>query len=170
MANSSASSAVFNPDLSLTPGQQDLLLTALSSNKPATSRKRSSPTGLEASSQRIQQLGDNHELTTQQNHDLPPFRNAGFDESPFLDYELDDGNFDWDNSGDQLIGQMPGFPNEENGETHEKRKSPDDDEEEDDEEDGGGKRREGGDKTMKKPGRKPLTSEPTTVCSSTERL
>lgn len=44
----------------------------------------------------------------------------------------------------------------------EKRKSPDDDEDEDDDEDTG-KRREGEEKIAKKPGRKLITTEPTTV-------
>lgn len=61
-----------------------------------------------------------------------------------------------------MIGSLPGDSPE--GESNEKRKSPDEDGDEDEE--GGGKRREGDDKQAKKPGRKPLTSEPTTVRSS----
>ena len=52
------------------------------------------------------------------------------------------------------------------GEVHDKRKNPGDDESDDD---GGSKRREGAEKTVKKPGRKPLTSEPTTVCAPLPR-
>jgi AP-1-like factor len=86
---------------------------------------------------------------------------SNFDESPsFLDYDLDDGNFDWDNSGDQLFGDLPGTEYNEDGEHHDKRKAASG---EDDEEEGSSKRREGNDKGAKKPGRKPLTGEPTTV-------
>lgn len=88
---------------------------------------------------------------------------GSFEESPFLDYELDDGNFDWDNSGDQLFGDLPGTESYGDGEHHDKRKASMDDE---DEEEGTSKRREGDDKTAKKPGRKPMTGEPTSVCSS----
>lgn len=84
--------------------------------------------------------------------------NMGFDESPFLDYGLDDGNIDWD-INDDLIGPLPGASAEEE-ESGDKRKSPGDADEDDD---GGGKRRESDDRIGKKPGRKPLTSEPTSV-------
>ena len=84
---------------------------------------------------------------------------AGFDESPFLDFE-DDGNFDWDTNGDMMFGSLPGEENQEN-EQHPKRKNSEDDEEEGED---NNKRHEGNDKTVKKPGRKPLnSSEPTTV-------
>ena len=82
-----------------------------------------------------------------------------FDESPFLDQDLDDGNFDWDNSGNQLFGDLPGGDLNDDGEHHEKRKASTDE----DEDEGTSKRREGGEKNPKKPGRKPLTGEPTTV-------
>jgi len=59
-----------------------------------------------------------------------------------------------------MIGKLPGSSSDGDTETHDKRQHPDDDD--DDEEDGGGKRREG-DKGSKKPGRKPLTNEPTSV-------
>ena len=104
---------------------------------------------------------DIYESPTQQ---LAAFTAAGtdsFEDSPFLDYGLDDGSFDWENNG-QLISTLPGAGPEDDTDQHDKRKarSSDDD---DDDEDGGGKRREGEEKTSKKPGRKPLTSEPTTV-------
>jgi hypothetical protein len=90
-----------------------------------------------------------------------------FEESPFLDYEnLDDSAFDWDNSGDQLFGDLPENDFNDDGEHHDKRKASTDEE---DEEEGSSKRREGDDKSVKKsgqkPGRKPLTGEPTTVSS-----
>lgn len=77
------------------------------------------------------------------------------DESPFLDFDPDgdfDDSFGYDDSS-RMIGDIP-------GDLHEKRKSMDG---QDDDDEGGGKRREGEDKTAKKPGRKPLTVEPTSV-------
>ena len=94
------------------------------------------------------------------------FSGGSLDESPFVDYLDGDNSFDFDNADDDLmIGSLPGGSPDKNGEdSNEKRKSPDDDDADNDE--GGGKRREGEDKQAKKPGRKPLTSEPTTVGSS----
>lgn len=97
----------------------------------------------------------------------------GFEESPYIDYENEfefdtEGNFDYDFSTEaqgQMIGNLPGTSlhgtssSEGDADNHDKRAHEDDGE--DDE--GGGKRREGDEKTSKKPGRKPLTSEPTSV-------
>ena len=86
---------------------------------------------------------------------------SNFDESPsFLDYDLEDGNFDWENTGDQLFGDLPGTDFNDDHEHHDKRKASTDD----GEEEGSSKRREADEKGAKKPGRKPLTGEPTTVC------
>ena len=63
-----------------------------------------------------------------------------------------------------MIGSLPGSGGNANGDlSNEKRKSPD---ENDASEEGDAKRQEtqDGEKGAKKPGRKPLTSEPTTVC------
>ena len=82
----------------------------------------------------------------------------GNDFTPDLDYL--DNDFDFENAdlGGEMIGALPGGTDS-NGELHDKRKNPD---EFDDEEEGDAKRQEG-EKGSKKPGRKPLTSEPTTV-------
>lgn len=91
-------------------------------------------------------------------------------ESPYLDF-LDnndpnyDGNFDFDlpETDGQMIGAMPGS---EDGsqDIHDKRKMSEDDDDDDEEHENGAKRQETGEgKTAKKPGRKPLTSEPTSV-------
>lgn len=77
-------------------------------------------------------------------------------ESPLIDYDFDDGNYDWENSAGLMIGSLPGAANEEENDLHEKRKSIEDDE-------NTHKRREGEEKTAKKAGRKPMTGEPTTV-------
>lgn len=90
------------------------------------------------------------------------------DDSPYLGFDLDaegDDQFDFDGNG-QL---MDDFPNDaslgDSSDLHDKRKSVDDKDDDDDE--GGGKRRESEGGTAKKPGRKPLTAEPTSVrCQS----
>ncbi|KAI9844249.1 MAG: DNA-binding transcription factor yap1 [Thelocarpon superellum] len=113
-----------------------------------------------------------------ENMGLPYLEGIGPEDSPALDYDLDfdiDGSFDVDDStiqDGQMIGNLPGPSSSAGGgtdgdndaetnETNDKRKSPDDDKATEDGNGGGGKRREGDDKTAKKPGRKPLTSEPT---------
>ena len=163
-------------DLYLTPIQQSLLRNALSSNnrssqdfsqsysngsmttvKPSALHSNSIPQQIQQTRQPSQQY-DIYESPTQQ---LVPAGTENLEESPFLDYSLDDGNFDWDNSG-QLIGTLPGASLEDDADHHDKRKARSSDDDDEDEE-GGGKRREGEEKTSKRPGRKPLTSEPTTV-------
>jgi AP-1-like transcription factor len=82
-------------------------------------------------------------------------------DSPPLDYDDADGSFDFDFSRYQMIGDLPGTnDNSDQTDLHDKRKSIDG---KTDDDEGGGKRREGDDKSAKKPGRKPLTSEPTSV-------
>jgi AP-1-like factor len=87
----------------------------------------------------------------------------GFDDSPFIDYDYDfdaDGSFDFGFSNDsqgQMIGKLPGTSSDGDADAHDKRGHPDDN---GDDEEGGGKRREGDEKSSKKPGRKPLSSEP----------
>ena len=129
--------------LYLSPDQQDLLLAALNSNhSPAQSNQKSTPQNLNF---------------TPNMSSAPGSGNLEFDdESPFLDFDPDgdygDENFNFDDNP-RMIGDLP-------GELHDKRKSIDT---KDDDDEGVGKRREGEDKTAKKPGRKPLTSEPTSV-------
>lgn len=129
-------------NLFLSPNEQDLLVTALNSNQPAI-RKRSSPT----------------------NANITPNPGSGqldfSDDSPYLDFDPD-GEFDesFDYGEGRMIGDLP--------ELHEKRKSIDGDD--DDDEEISSKRHEGDEKHPKKPGRKPLTSEPTTVCPSSWSL
>ncbi|CAA9956661.1 AP1 transcription factor [Pyrenophora teres f. maculata] len=146
--------------------QQDLLLAALASNNQNATDLFS--TGLDSGANDKQAM-DNSQYqysldsldpayftSPQQSVHANSFNNAGVDESPFIDY-LDDNNLDYDNADGDMIGSLPG---DTPGDSSEKRKSPDDEDADDDE--GGGKRREGEDKQAKKPGRKPLTSEPTT--------
>ena len=179
MTSKSAQDSTFDPDLYLSPDQQQLLRTALSSNSsggrsiyqtyPASATNATKPSAPRSNSDRSAQLNGtgviNHEIYESPIEQVPgsgTLGSMGFDDSPFLDYDLDDGNFEWDNSGDQMIGNLPGMSgNDEDGELHEKRKGHGEDH--DDEDGGGGKRREGEERTAKKPGRKPLTSEPTSV-------
>jgi len=130
-------------DLYLSSDQQDLLVAALNSNQPD------------------HKSGSNTQKTTPQASSFTPNMSSApgsghldfSDESPFLDFDPDgdfDDSFGYDDSG-RMIGDLP-------GDLHDKRKSMDGQDEDDE---GGGKRREGEDKTAKKPGRKPLTVEPT---------
>lgn len=160
----------FGPDLSLTPSQEGLLHTALSSNNPTKSSSQTASTrpAANARSSSDQKYNAGSAMANGANMYTSPIQQtpgsgqlSNFDESPsFLDYDLDDGNFDWDNSGDRLFGDLPGTEFNDDGEHHDKRKASSG---EDDEEEGSSKRREGNDKGAKKPGRKPLTGEPTTV-------
>lgn len=133
-------------DLYLSSDQTDLLMAALNSNQS------SNP-----------QSGSSTQKTTPQAQSYTPNMSSApdsghldySDESPFLDFDPDgdfDDSFGYDESS-RMIGSLP-------GDLHDKRKSMDG---KDDDDEGGGKRREGEDKTAKKPGRKPLTSEPTNV-------
>ena len=134
-------------DLYLSPNEQDLLVAALNSNQPGNNRSDS-------------QVGLANYSPSQMN---PGSSQLAFsDDSPYLDFqdgEFDDSNFDFD-AGGRMIGDLPDEEDLEDH-LHDKRKSMGDGD--DETEDGGGKRREGEDKTAKKPGRKPLTSEPTSV-------
>lgn len=85
------------------------------------------------------------------------------DYTPDLDYLDGDANFDFENAdlGGDMIGSLPGGSFD-SSEYHEKRKLSD---EQDFDEEGDPKRQEtqDGERGGKKPGRKPLTNEPTTV-------
>jgi AP-1-like factor len=152
--------------------QQDLLLAALASNNQNPNDLFSDINGLDGkqsfSNDQFQYPVNNLDPTTffspQQSTPANAFGTVGIDESPFIDYLDGDNSFDFEgaNNGARMIGSLPG--DSPDTESNEKRKSPDEDGDEADEE-GGGKRREGDDKQAKKPGRKPLTSEPTTVRS-----
>ena len=176
MASSQRNSTTYNPDLYLNPEEQDLLINALNSNMPPLSTTNGTPAVRSSSMFGMSNLADSG-LQHSPSADSPRYQepnpqtpmsaglhNPDFDDSPYLDNELDETRFNWDLNAD-LIGDLPGASEadlaageEEHGD---KRKSPEDG----DDEDGGGKRHENEDKTAKKPGRKPLTSEPTTVRS-----
>jgi AP-1-like factor len=146
--------------------QQDLLLAALASNNQNPNDLFSA--GFDNGSSNKQSMSNSqfqypldsldpaYFTSPQQQAPANNFNNS-MDESPFVDYLDGDNSFDFDNADGDMIGSLPG---DTPGDSSEKRKSPGDGDDDDDE--GGGKRREGEDKQAKKPGRKPLTSEPTT--------
>jgi AP-1-like factor len=148
------------PNFLLTPQQQSLLFAALNSNKQsATSSPANNAMSLAANSFKSPSLKDSDAGTIQ--------------ESPFLDnydYDFGDSSFDFSfasaNGTDQpkMIGDLPSSARSDSAENdgNEKRSHPDD---EDEETSPGNdaKRQETSEKVPKKPGRKPLTSEPSSV-------
>ncbi|KAK1988109.1 transcription factor PAP1 [Colletotrichum cereale] len=157
----SATNGGFPTNFILTPQQQSLLFAALNSNKQQLANQ--SPTTKDTS-------------MSPSSYQTSPAQGAahGFQESPYLDnydYDFGDSSFDFDVSTvgqGKMIGDIPGgaqsaqstkSDSTENDGT-DKRAHPDDEEDEDSP-GNDAKRREGGDKAPKKPGRKPLTSEPT---------
>jgi len=146
-----------NPSFTLSKRQEELLFAALNSNNKTSNIDTSN-----------RQSSDNSSMAPGSFTESPlqaPGSGTlnGFEESPFIDYDYEfdaDGSFDYDFSNDsqgQMIGKLPGTSSDGDADTHDKRSHPEDEEEEE----GGGKRREGDEKASKKPGRKPLTSEPT---------
>ena len=175
MSTSSTTTSV--PGLFLTDNEQSLLRAALSSNSQSgqpsikSSSKRPSieaPGSRQASTtpdyrQRLAAMGsystDMQQSPDQETPSSGQYDGLDNDTSPLLDFDLEDGSFDWDNSG--MIGDLPGASNVDDMEHHDKRKKSSD---EDEGIEGTGKRREGEEKGLaRKPGRKPLTGEPTTV-------
>ncbi|ETS78201.1 hypothetical protein PFICI_10263 [Pestalotiopsis fici W106-1] len=160
----SASTNGLPPNFILTPQQQALLFRALTSNQPNNGSPQTNGLSLSPASlaKSPEQPGAN-----------------GAQDSPFLDYDYsfgpDSSGFDFDIGLDQsstMIGDLPGkTPGSDKtggssdkgtspeNDIHDKRSHPDDDEDEDKEE-GNAKRRESEGKVPKKPGRKPLTNEP----------
>ncbi|AEO64103.1 uncharacterized protein THITE_2109887 [Thermothielavioides terrestris NRRL 8126] len=139
-------------NLILTPQQQSLLFAALNSNRPSNG---SSNNGLTMSP--LQFDGS----PIQRADGLPSYQG-----SPDLDYDYDfagpDSSFDFsfdDASQPKMIGDLPDTKRaakseSADGDSPEKRSHPGDGE------DSGAKRRESEEKVAKKPGRKPLTTEP----------
>lgn len=173
MNNTQKPATIYGPNLTLTEDEQALLRTALSSNSPRTSATPSfgprpagrntaarMSNGTPTQSSRNTMMSDSDEYRSpDQDGPIPGFDADG---SPMVDFDLEDGNFEWDNNGD-LFGDLPNLPTDDGTEHHDKRKKSTDDD--DDDEEGSGKRRESDDKAARKPGRKPITGEPTTVSS-----
>lgn len=170
--------SLYPQNLYLSPEQQNLLMAALNSNNPS---KKQIDNKKEAPNRSRTHSSSNNTTPSQSNgfdpssssyfespllQDAPGSGHLGFgsDESPFLDFDPE-AEFDIQGT-DQLIGDLPDFDEHELGD---KRKSFDGN---DQDLSNGKKRRESEDKdkSAKKPGRKPLTSEPTTVCTATALL
>lgn len=147
-----------NTDFILTPQQQSLLFAALNSNRQ--------PNG---------SFNNGAMDPSPVSYDTSPQQN-GFQESPLVDYDYEftngDTSYDFsfaDDSQAKMIGDLPGSNGSGSGSgsdkggsdnnDNEKRSHPDDEEDEE----GNAKRQETGEKVAKKPGRKPLTTEPTSV-------
>jgi len=152
----------------LDPNQQDLLLAALASNHqdpnalyPATHTKQQNA-ALHANSQFAYPVDPAFDPTYFASpHQATPANAFGVDESPYVDYLDGDANFDFDSNDGVMIGALPGASpsNKGNEDTVEKRSHPEDGTPEPESR----KRRDPPEeKQPKKPGRKPLTSEPTT--------
>lgn len=184
MAGQTQTNGQFNPYLS--NAQQDLLVAALASNNPPSKHKNfciPQNSGIKRSDSDPSNQVDLDSLShvnaamldgnLDQGRPSGEFQNFDFeDTSPYLDYIDGDTSFGFDSNdlGGQMFGNLPGAQTDSSeGDKPDKRKSPEDAEDDDDEE-GDAKRREGDDKTAKKPGRKPLTSEPTTVSDAHRML
>jgi hypothetical protein len=128
----------------LNEDEQHLLMNALNSNQPG----KGSPAGKSTT--------DTREASDFYSPDFGPAPGSGqFEETPYLEYDgLDEGPYDWEVDG-QMIGDLPGGADGADDEIGDKRKNSADED--------GSNKRTSEDKTNKKPGRKPLTSEPTTV-------
>lgn len=146
-----------NSGFILTPQQQSLLFAALNSNKPTASPHNSalslSPTAV---SQSPQQSKDATVSTD------TAFLDYGMGFNPDSSYDFDLSGIEPDLTQGQMIGDLPGSTESEtpaSPDTPEKRTRPEDG----DEDESSPKRRESTEKVPKKPGRKPLTSEPSSV-------
>jgi AP-1-like transcription factor len=164
MDTATAKSTATIPNFKLSARQEQLLFAALNSNNKPNTIDTSI---LQSNTHYTMAPGSLTESPLQQAPGSGTLN--GFEDSPFIDYDYEfdaEGSFDYDFSNDsqgQMIGKLPGTSSDGDADTHDKRSHPDDD---GDDEEGGGKRREGDEKSSKKPGRKPLTSEPTSVSAS----
>lgn len=155
--------SLYQQGLYLSPDQQDLLLAALSSNNPPQKNHNQSPHP-KAESDGTPKHTPSGSVNLSPSAGNDPLGNQsgglgyGDDESPFLDFNPD-VDFDFQGS-ESLIGDIPGsVPASEDYEPGDKRKDMDGKSENENEE--SGKKRRESDGQAKKPGRKPLTSEPT---------
>ena len=164
--------STFNPDTSLNAEQQALLRSALASNKPPVNSisNQSKPSSASPSSMANGKPNGNasaadNSIDPARAYPSPddlqqPLKSGRFDEGPLLDFGFDDGSFDWENNDDSLDFGNNTHLEDDHPEHDEKRKHPDSEE---DDQEGSHKRLESEDKASKKPGRKPITGEPTTV-------
>jgi AP-1-like factor len=149
---------------SLSRSQQDLLLAALATtNIPSDPNfKPPSRSNFDFSAAQTSPMFS----AGQFNPGLEEVDFAAMDDQQFMDFMGTHGGADFDAIApeDTLHEQdSPTSPVLNEGDLHDKRKNADDD---DDDEENAPKRRESEEKSSKKPGRKPLTSEPTSVSHS----
>ena len=142
--------STIRPGQSLSPSQQNLLYTALASGQRSTPPNKTNGTD---GNHNQSPLSADPSVFTSPNQDM----NGQLTDSPLFD-QFDENGFDLDNN-EQLFGDIDDYENdyEENGDLHDKRKASGTSD------DGDHKRQEGEAKTPKKPGRKPITEQPTTV-------
>jgi AP-1-like factor len=154
--------APFNPQIdptSLSRSQQDLLLAALATNvHPEPNLKPPSRASFDFSAAQTSPMFSSAPF----NPALDDVDFASMDDQQFMEFMGRNGGADFDAIApeDTLHEQdSPASPVLNDGELHDKRKNTEDD----DDEENTPKRRESEEKLSKKPGRKPLTSEPTSV-------
>ena len=161
----------------LDSNQQDLLLAAL--NSQAKNKHNTVPPAVNNRPQRS--ISETATMSGQTLFHSPVDNNLNYnngDFTPDLDYLDADGSFDFEDAdlGGEMIGALPGnrdsrsnstsdegYGNDD-GNGHDKRKSPDEASTPGgDDHDAKRQETQEGERGAKKPGRKPLTSEPTTV-------
>ncbi|KAI1437115.1 transcription factor PAP1-domain-containing protein [Xylaria sp. CBS 124048] len=161
----------FLPNFILTPQQQNLLFRALTSNQPneiKPDQGTSTPNSL-TTSPAVNTINMGFQDPN------APIDASGleydYDMGPDSSFDFDFGNESLVDSDARMIGDLPGSSvdgsegakdsskaNSPENESSDKRSHPDDDD--DEEAENGAKRREGKEKVAKKPGRKPITNEP----------
>lgn len=160
------------PNFILTPQQQNLLFRALTSNQPNAAK--ADQDSLTPESLTTSPVQDRVAMGFNESHGPPdnPFGDYDYDIGPDTSFDLDIGNESQMDAEGRMIGDLPGSSpessdggakgsskvNSPDNESPDKRSHPDDDD--DDEGENGAKRRESEGKVAKKPGRKPLTNEP----------
>lgn len=140
-------------DILLTPQQQSLLFAALNSNNPRDNNVTGKPSQMSPQSFTESPSAPTDAVALQDNYLDYDYSFDNADSSFDFSYNNGDGNAEAP-SGPSAAASESASPETE---SPDKRSHPDDD----DLDDNGGKRHEGSDKGPKKPGRKPLTSEPT---------
>lgn len=185
MAGTSSNYQQFGADPYLLPSQQDLLVAALSSQAPGSSvyenesrnDKLRGKEGSENQQPSSIQQGFSAETSSSAVVGQPDLLNSdalaalNADDPSFVDwlntnddlaYEAFDNGQAWADEQDGIQSELPAITNTEGElDLHDKRKNPSDLTENG--EGNGNKRREGEEKVAKKPGRKPLISEASTV-------
>lgn len=155
--------SLYQSGLYLSSEQQDLLYAALSSSNHFSKGQHGESATMNPLNSNLHPPQGRHQHQNQPRKQSSPSSGAEVFDSPSeeaigsarLDMDFLDADLDF-NAGESLFGDLPEEPEPE---IREKRKSIDGNQNEE----GGKKRKENETKVPKKPGRKPLTSEPTSV-------